>query len=135
MKSLVTLLLVLMTSMIAFSQPPPYHPALQLRKYYCDIYTGQSIVCFESTDLDSILVVASKFIVPAQVISLYSYIDKPYSHERIFAKTLEKDSLSLLYRNSAPRYSVSLRSFPGNRKSLKHYRYLSRAISGCDSNR
>lgn len=135
MKYLAFIVTLLMISMIGFSQPPPDHPAIQMRKYYCDIYTGQSIVCFESTDLDSILVVASKFIVPAQVISLYSYIDKPYSHERIFAKTLEKDSNSPFNRNSHPRYSVSLRSFPGNRKSLKHYRYLSRAISGCDSNR
>lgn len=91
--------------MISKAQPPTDHPALQERKYYCDVYTGSSIVCFESYDLDSLLTIAKTFIIPAQSISLYSYIQNPYNNERIFAQALEEASnSSSLFRSSFPRY-------------------------------
>ena len=58
MKSLFKIsLLVLMISFVTNSnaQVPADHPAMQMRKYYADIYTGQSIVCFETHSLDSVL--------------------------------------------------------------------------------
>lgn len=113
-----------------FAQIPDDHPAMQMRKYYCDVYTGQSIVCFESHNLDSILVVASKFIVPAQVISLYSYTQNPYNHEGIFKETLEE-----------ARYNLASHPLPcfgkKGRKPIYYYRTArqynndhSRTISG-----
>ena len=91
---------------------------MQMRKYYCDVYTGQSIVCFESHSLDSILTVASQFIVPAQVISLYSYKTNPYNfkHETIFAQTLEEDS------NCSSSSSSFAALDQSNFKSFYHYR-------------
>lgn len=99
--------------LISNAQIPDDHPAMQMRKYYCDVYTGQSIVCFESHDLDSILVVAAKFIEPAQVISLYSYKVNPYKYgnETIFAEALEEN------RN----YSSSLRLPIRGKKDIKTF--------------
>ena len=83
-------LLALMISFVTNSnaQVLPDHPAMQMRKYYADIYTGQSIVCFETHSLDSVLALVSQFIVPAQVISVYSYIQNPYNDERLFSQIL-----------------------------------------------
>ena len=63
-----------------YSQVPANHPAMQMRRYYADVYTKTSIITFESTKLDSILYVVTQFIEPAQVISVYSYKENPYNY-------------------------------------------------------
>lgn len=70
----------LMIALSSSAQVPDHHPAIQMRKYYADVYTGSSIISYESESIDSILVVVSEFIRPAQVISVYSYVDSPYKH-------------------------------------------------------
>ena len=73
------------------AQIPDNHPAVRMRKYYADVYTSRSIVCFESNDLDSLLTICKELIVPAQVISLYSYVEYPYNYapENVFENSLE----------------------------------------------
>lgn len=118
--------------MISNAQPPNDHPAMQMRKYYCDVYTSNSIFCFESFDLDSILVVARTFIEPAQVISLYSYKQNPYNHENPFLYP------SALAENRSSYTAHSLPCFGKNdRKKIADYwrprqynRDFSRTISG-----
>lgn len=86
--------------MISNAQPPPTHPAMQMRKYYADVYTGSSIVEFESACLDSILMIVSALVVKAQVISVYSYVDNPYKNRQIygiFKNPLEKVLCVLLF--------------------------------------
>lgn len=82
--------------MISNAQPPPTHPAIQMRKYYADVYTGSSIVEFESSCLDSILMVVSALVVKAQVISVYSYVDNPFKNRNVYGiskKALEKSAM------------------------------------------
>lgn len=52
------------------------------RMYYCDIYYSHSIVSFVSSSLDSILMYVRTFVVPAQVISVYSYTQNPYEYNQ-----------------------------------------------------
>lgn len=52
------------------------------RMYYCDIYYRNSIVSFVSSSLDSILMYVRSYIVPAQVISVYSYTQNPYEYNQ-----------------------------------------------------
>lgn len=132
-------LAVLMISFVTISnaQPPPSHPAMQMRKYYADIYTGQTIVSYESHDLDSVLMVVSRCVIAAQVISVYSYINSPYN-ERVFSQTLEEassdPSSALAFSwSDAPCPSV-LSSFPYYWTSRQYYRYLSGRVSGRYSN-
>lgn len=65
-----------------FSQVPDSHPAKQMRMFYADVYTGSNILEYRAETLDSILFVVSKFIEPAQVISVYSYKTDPYKFRR-----------------------------------------------------
>lgn len=116
------------------AQVPADHPAMQMRKYYADIYTGQSIVCFETHSLDSVLALVSQFILPAQVISVYSYVNNPYNDERPFSQTLEEvssdpSSVLALSRFKPPSASV-IRSFHYYWTSGQYYRYLSGRVSG-----
>lgn len=89
--------------MISNAQPPPTHPAMQMRKYYADVYTGSSIVEFQSSSLDSILMVVSALVVKAQVISVYSYVDNPFKNRYIYGiskKTLEKSAMCASFPRS-----------------------------------
>lgn len=79
-KLLLSFLLILMIGMISNAQPPSTHPAMQMRRYYADVYTGSSIISYETDSIDSVLVIAALFIEPAQVISLYSYKQTPYNY-------------------------------------------------------
>ena len=79
-KLLLSFLLILTTGMISNAQPPSTHPAIQMRRYYADVYTGSSIISYETDSIDSVLVIAALFIEPAQVISLYSYKQTPYHY-------------------------------------------------------
>ena len=56
---------------------PPNDPD---RMYYVDVYTGQSILCYETPDIVEALNVCCQFVHPAQVVSFYSYKHKhePY---------------------------------------------------------
>lgn len=134
-------LLVLMISyaMNSDAQVPADHPAMQMRKYYADIYTGQSIVCFETHSLDSVLALVSQFIVPAQVISVYSYTQNPYNDERPFSQTLEEDSSdpssALALSRFKPPSSPVIRSLHYYWTSGQYYRYLSGRVSGRNSYR
>lgn len=77
---LLSFLLILTIGMTSNAQPPSTHPAMQLRRYYADVYTGSSIISYETDSIDSVLVIAALFIEPAQVISLYSYKQTPYNY-------------------------------------------------------
>ena len=63
--------------------------------YFVDVYTSQSVLYFEFETLDSALAVVDSFIVPAQVISIYSYRDNPYKIHHIYEEPdkLDKDQL------------------------------------------
>lgn len=80
-KLLLSFLLILTIGTISNAQPPSTHPAMQMRRYYADVYTGSSIISYESDSIDSVLVIAALFIEPAQVISLYSYKQTPYHYQ------------------------------------------------------
>lgn len=60
------------------ADPPSSHPAVKMRMFYADIYTGSSIVCYESSSVDSVLFIVESCVEKAQCISVYSYIDSPY---------------------------------------------------------
>lgn len=92
-----------------------------MRKYYCDIYTGQSIVCFESFDVDSVLAVVKECIIPAQMISVYSYKENPYKHETIFANSLEEDNSSRFPHLSRFFLSERRKKLPIYVQTVKHY--------------
>lgn len=121
--------------MISNAQPPPTHPAMQMRKYYADVYTSGSIIAFESFDLDSILNVVSKLVIHAQVISVYSYVDNPYKfnskhiygHEAISFKQLEKSSMFTSFPRS---HSKPYR--PGKTYSRQIYYHWSPRQYYCD---
>lgn len=127
--------LMISVVMISSAQPPPDHPAMLMRKYYADIYTGQSIVSYESHDIDSVLMVVSKCVVSAQVISVYSYINSPYNDKTIFAQALEKDDSSLSPHYSFLRVSnpipTFVSAFSRNRTSEQYRPYYTRDFSGC----
>ena len=132
MKSLFKIfLVVLMISsvMISNAQPPPSHPAMQMRKYYADIYTGQTIVSYESHDLDSVLMVVAKCVIAAQVISVYSYLNSPYL-ERVFKTTLEEDPCDPSYLSSCCAGPSVFSALSDNWTSGQYYRYLSGRVSG-----
>ena len=126
--------LMISYAMISNAQPPPSHPAMQMRKYYADIYTGQTIVSYESHDLDSVLMVVAKCVIAAQVISVYSYINSPYNNERIFAKTLEEASSDtssyLAWSRSFETASPVLSALHHYWTSGQYYSYLSGRVSG-----
>lgn len=121
-----------LTALTLTAQIPDSHPAVKMRKYYADVYTSRSIVCFESHDLDSLLMICKELIVPAQVISLYSYVDNPYKYDSIFKETLEKSGIAC----NAPG-SLLLCSKEGSepfyyyRTAEQYYLDLSRGVSGC----
>ena len=81
------------------AQPPSNCIASQMRKYYCDMYTGQNIVCLEFDSLDELIEVIKLYIVPANLLSVYSYKQNqnPYKYGRqtIYSKTLDKDPNNL----------------------------------------
>lgn len=124
--------------MILKAQPPNTHPAIQMRKYYADVYTGNSIVAFESTNLDSILMIASQLVVKAQVISLYSYVDNPYKNKDVYGisqKALEKAPIGL---GASSRFAMlpkfgkkDRQSFYNHRTPGQYYSYQPGGITGC----
>ena len=71
-----------------------------VRKYYVDIYTGQSVLEFEFFSLDSALHVIETYIVQAQTICIYSYKLNPYNHgsETIFKATSQNYFVGLVPR-------------------------------------
>lgn len=73
----------------------------EVRKYYVDVYTGQSIVEFEFYSLDSALQVIKTYVVQSQTISIYSYKLNPYKHgsENIFKATRKNYPISPIDRN------------------------------------
>lgn len=141
MKSLLQIFLIALMISIAMSsnaQPPSSHPALQMRRYYADVYTGKSIVCYESSSLDSVLFVVKQCIVPAQVISVYSYTQNPYNNERIFAQSLEEVSSDPSSAGASDRYrppsSPIFTALSNYWTSGQYYRYFSGRVSGCYRN-
>lgn len=98
---LLSFLLILTIGMISNAQPPSMHPAIQMRRYYADVYTGSSIISYETDSIDSVLVIAALFIEPAQVISLYSYKQTPYNYRNESFGISEISSLAYtkIYRN------------------------------------
>lgn len=48
------------------------------RMYYVDVYTGQSILSYESPEILNALSIVAQFAHPAQCISFYSYKQDPY---------------------------------------------------------
>lgn len=55
------------------------------RSYYVDVYTGQSIISYESDEILSALAIVAQFAHPAQCISFYSYKNTPYKFTNIYA--------------------------------------------------
>ena len=67
------------------SQIDAYLPARQDgRLYYIDVYTGQSVLCYETPEIISALAVVSTFLHPAQCISVYSYKQDPLTNRAIY---------------------------------------------------
>lgn len=54
------------------------------RSYYVDVYTGQSILFYESPDILSALAIVAQFAHPAQVISFYSYKQDPFKYREVY---------------------------------------------------
>ena len=124
--------------MTLIAQPPPSHPAMQMRKYYADVYTGSSIVEFSSYDLDSILMVASQLVIKAQVISIYSYLDNPYKNRNVYGiyqTTLEKAAMCTFGNRYKyyPYISISrgIKPFYNYWSPRQHRFDFPRGISGC----
>ena len=122
--------------MISNAQPPPTHPAMQMRKYYADVYTGSSIVEFESVCLDSILMVVSALVVKAQVISVYSYVDNPYKNRNIYGisqKALEKSAMCASFPRSRVKpyfnYKAHIRPLNYHWSPRQYYCDLSRRVT------
>lgn len=62
-----------------------YLPARQDgRLYYVDVYTGQSVLCYETPEIISALAVISTFLHPAQCISVYSYKQDPLINRNLY---------------------------------------------------
>lgn len=93
-KFLLLILAFLILTPLMKADPPDCHPAVKLRMYYADIYTGSSIVCYESSSVDSVLFIVERCVEKAQCISVYSYKDSPYNFnyngKEISLRALEK---------------------------------------------
>lgn len=108
------------------------------RKFYVDVYTGQSVVSFEFSSLDSAFQVIDYFVVNAQTISVYSYEQNPYNHgsENIFAATSKKYLLGVLVRRyrlpRPPGRPQTQQSYPSSRSSRQYSGYQSYRVSRCN---
>lgn len=106
------------------------------RRFYVDVYSGQSVVSFEFSSLDSALTVIEHFVVKAQTISVYSYEQNPFNHgsENIFQATSQTSFAGLIFRRSRrrsfPRCSQAQQSHFSSRSSRQYSRYQSQRISG-----
>lgn len=54
------------------------------RMYYVDVYTGQSVLCYESPEILTAISILSQFVHPAQCISFYSYKSDPLPNRNIY---------------------------------------------------
>lgn len=54
------------------------------RVYYVDVYTGKSVLSYETPEILSAIAVVSRFVHPAQCISFYSYKQDPYKYRSLY---------------------------------------------------